>query len=116
MDLDLSSEHQLLRSTIRDFMEKEVAPVIEEHEREHKFLWRSFVGWARAAGSASRSRGRGRGRMDTLAYAIAIEEIGRLGLARADRRRPHVARLRASTSPEQGSRRTATSCRWPAAG
>ena len=37
MDLDLSSEHQLLRQTIRDFMEKEVAPVIEEHEREHRF-------------------------------------------------------------------------------
>src|SRR6476661_2459363 len=37
MDLDLSSEHQLLRSTIREFMEKEVAPVIDEHEREHRF-------------------------------------------------------------------------------
>ena len=37
MDLDLSPEHQLLRTTIRDFMVKEVAPVIDEHEREHKF-------------------------------------------------------------------------------
>ena len=37
MDLDLSPEHALLRSTIRAFMENEVAGVIDEHEREHRF-------------------------------------------------------------------------------
>ena len=37
MDLDLPAEHTLLRDTIRDFMLTEVAPVIEEHERERRF-------------------------------------------------------------------------------
>ena len=79
MDLDLPAEHQLLRSTIRDFMVKEVAPVIEEHEREHRFPVEVVkrlgeMGWLgipipEVEGGAG---------MDTLAYAIAVEEIGRV--------------------------------------
>jgi len=37
MDFDLSPEHDLLRKTIREFMVKEVAPVVDEHERERRF-------------------------------------------------------------------------------
>src|SRR6185436_11076526 len=79
MDLDLSSEHQLLRSTIRDFMEKEVAPVIEEHEREHRFpveVVRRLgeMGWL----GIPIPEDEGGAGMDTLAYAIAVEEIGRV--------------------------------------
>src|SRR5512144_3314602 len=79
MDFDLDSEHQLLRSTIRDFMEKEVAPVIEEHEREHKFpveVVRRLgeMGWL---GIPIPEDEGGTG-LDTLAYAIAVEEIGRV--------------------------------------
>jgi len=37
MDLDLAPEHNLLRSTVRDFMESEVAPVIDEHEKARRF-------------------------------------------------------------------------------
>jgi alkylation response protein AidB-like acyl-CoA dehydrogenase len=79
MDLDLSSEHQLLRSTIRDFMEKEVAPVIEEHEREHKFpvdvvKRLGEMGWL----GIPIPEDEGGAGMDTLAYAIAVEEIGRV--------------------------------------
>ena len=79
MDYDLSSEHQLLRSTIRDFMEKEVAPVIEEHERAHAFpveVVRRLgeMGWL----GIPIPEDEGGAGMDTLAYAIAIEEIGRV--------------------------------------
>ena len=79
MDLDLSSEHQLLRQTIRDFMEKEVAPVIEEHEREHKFPVEVVkrlgeMGWL----GIPIPEDEGGAGMDTLAYAIAVEEIGRV--------------------------------------
>jgi alkylation response protein AidB-like acyl-CoA dehydrogenase len=79
MDLDLSSEHQLLRSTIRDFMEKEVAPVIEEHEREHTFPVAVVkrlgeMGWL----GIPIPEDEGGAGMDTLAYAIAVEEIGRV--------------------------------------
>jgi alkylation response protein AidB-like acyl-CoA dehydrogenase len=79
MDLDLSAEHQLLRSTIRDFMVKEVAPVVEEAEREHRFpveVVRRLgeMGWL----GIPIPEDEGGAGMDTLAYAIAVEEIGRV--------------------------------------
>jgi alkylation response protein AidB-like acyl-CoA dehydrogenase len=79
VDLDLSSEHQLLRSTIRDFMVAEVAPVVDEHEREHRFpveVVRRLgeMGWL----GIPIPEDEGGAGMDTLAYAIAIEEIGRV--------------------------------------
>src|SRR3954452_17227729 len=79
MDLDLSSEHQLLRSTIRDFMTREVAPVIEQHEREHRFpveIVRQLgeMGWL---GIPIPEDEGGTG-LDYLAYAIAVEEISRV--------------------------------------
>ena len=57
MDLDLSAEHQLLRTTICDFMENEVGPVVEEHEREHKFpvdVVRRLSGAAESGGDVRR--------------------------------------------------------------
>ncbi len=79
MDLDLSAEHALLRSTIRDFMEAEVAPVIDEHEKAHRFpadIVRGLgeMGWL---GIPVPEEDGGAG-MDTLAYAIAVEEISRV--------------------------------------
>jgi len=79
MDLDLSPEHQLLRSTIRDFMENEVAPVIDQHEREHRFpveVVRRLgeMGWL----GIPIPEDEGGAGMDTLAYAIAVEEISRV--------------------------------------
>jgi alkylation response protein AidB-like acyl-CoA dehydrogenase len=79
VDLELSSEHRLLQQTIREFMVDEVAPVVDEHERAHRFpadVVRRVggMGWlgipiAEADGGAG---------LDTLAYAIAIEEISRV--------------------------------------
>ncbi len=79
MDLDLAPEHTLLRDTVRDFMLAEAAPVIEDHERERRFpaeIVRRIgeLGWLgipipEAHGGAG---------LDTLAYAIAIEEISRV--------------------------------------
>jgi alkylation response protein AidB-like acyl-CoA dehydrogenase len=79
VDLDLPAEHQLLRRTVRDFMEDEVAPVVDEHERERRFpadVVRKVgeMGWL---GIPVPEEWGGAG-MDTLAYAIAIEEIGRV--------------------------------------
>ena len=79
MDLDLPSEHQLLRSTIRDFMAREVAPVIDEHERDHRFpveIVRRLgeLGWL----GIPIPEDEGGSGLDTLAYAIAVEEIGRV--------------------------------------
>ena len=79
MDFDLSPDHVLLRDTIRDFMETEVAPVVDEHERARRFpadIVRRIgeMGWL---GINVPERWGGAG-MDTLSYALAIEEIGRV--------------------------------------
>ena len=79
MDYDLSPEHALLRETVRAFMTEEVAPVVDVHERERRFpvdVVRRLgeMGWL---GIPVEERWGGAG-MDTLAYAIAIEEIGRV--------------------------------------
>ena len=79
MDLDLSPEHLLLRETIRDFMVTEVAPVIDAHERTRRFPSEIVkrigeLGWL---GIPIPEHEGGAG-LDTLAYAIAIEEIGRV--------------------------------------
>jgi alkylation response protein AidB-like acyl-CoA dehydrogenase len=79
MDLDLSPDHVLLRDTIREFMETEVAPVVDDHERARRFPTEivariAAMGWL---GINVPERWGGAG-MDTLAYAIAVEEIGRV--------------------------------------
>jgi alkylation response protein AidB-like acyl-CoA dehydrogenase len=79
MDFDLSPEHDLLRRTIRDFMVKEVAPVVDEHERERRFPVEIVnrlgeMGWL----GIPIPEDEGGAGLDTLAYAIAIEEIGRV--------------------------------------
>ncbi|MEO6206973.1 MAG: acyl-CoA dehydrogenase family protein, partial [Candidatus Limnocylindrales bacterium] len=79
MDLDLSADHRLLRDTIRAFMLAEVAPVIDEHERERRFpseIVRRIgeLGWL----GIPIPEDEGGAGLDTLAYAIAIEEIGRV--------------------------------------
>jgi alkylation response protein AidB-like acyl-CoA dehydrogenase len=79
MDLDLAPEHELLRTTIREFMLREVAPVVDEHERERRFpvdVVRRLgeMGWL---GIPIPEDDGGAG-LDTLAYAIAVEEIGRV--------------------------------------
>src|SRR3712207_5430276 len=109
MDFDLPSEHQLLRSTIRDFMEKEVAPVIEEHEREHRFpadVVRRLgeMGWL----GIPIPEDEGGAGMDTLAYAIAVEEIGRvwgsLGLIVAAHTSLGCGPIHLAGTPEQKER------------
>jgi alkylation response protein AidB-like acyl-CoA dehydrogenase len=79
MDLDLSPEHVLLRDTVREFMETEVAPIVEEHERERRFptdIVRRIgeLGWL----GIPIPEDEGGAGLDTLAYAIAIEEISRV--------------------------------------
>jgi len=79
MDLDLSPEHVLLRDTVRDFMVTEVAPVVEEHERERRFpidIVKRIgeLGWL----GIPIPEDEGGAGLDTLAYAIAVEEIGRV--------------------------------------
>ena len=109
MDLDLSAEHSLLRQTIRDFMVKEVEPVVDEHERARRFpvdivKRLGEMGWL----GIPIPEDEGGSGLDTLAYAIAIEEIGRvwgsLGLIVAAHTSLGCGPLHLAGTPEQKER------------
>jgi alkylation response protein AidB-like acyl-CoA dehydrogenase len=109
MDFDLSPEHGLLRQTIRDFMVKEVEPIVDEHERSRRFpvdIVRRLgeMGWL----GIPIPEDEGGAGLDTLAYAIAIEEIGRvwgsLGLIVAAHTSLGCGPLHLAGSPEQKER------------
>ncbi|MDQ3938670.1 MAG: acyl-CoA dehydrogenase family protein [Chloroflexota bacterium] len=79
MDFDLSPEHELLRRTIRDFAAREIEPQIEDHERERRFPADivAMLGPMGLLGIPIPEEYGGAG-LDTLAYAIAIEELARV--------------------------------------
>ena len=79
MDFDLSDDHQLIRSTVREFAEGEIAPVAEELDREKRFPYAIVrqLGDLNLMGLPYPERYGGAGG-DTLAYALAVEELTRV--------------------------------------
>jgi short-chain 2-methylacyl-CoA dehydrogenase len=79
VDFELSDEHRLIQSTVRDFAVQEVAPVAEELDREKRFPY-EIVAKLGALGLMGipfpQEYGGGGG--DTLAYALAVEELTRV--------------------------------------
>src|SRR5215471_16900789 len=78
MDLELSPEQKLIRDTARDFATKHIAPAAAEIDRSHRFP-REIVarlGELGLLGVAVPERWGGAG-MDTVSYALALEEISR---------------------------------------
>ena len=79
MDFDLSDDHRLIRSTVRDFAVQEIAPVAEELDREKRFpyeLVRKLGDLGLMGIPFPEEYGGGGG--DTLAYALAVEELTRV--------------------------------------
>jgi short-chain 2-methylacyl-CoA dehydrogenase len=79
MDFDLSDDHQLIRSTVREFAEGEIAPVAEELDRAKRFPYEIVrqLGDLNLMGLPFPERYGGAGG-DTLAYALAVEELTRV--------------------------------------
>jgi short-chain 2-methylacyl-CoA dehydrogenase len=79
VDLDLSQEHELVRSTVREFATERVAPVAEELDRESRFPY-GLVAELAELGLMGMPipEEYGGGGADTLSYAIAIEELTRV--------------------------------------
>jgi alkylation response protein AidB-like acyl-CoA dehydrogenase len=79
MDFDLSDDHELIRRTVRDFAEGEVAPVAEALDREKRFPYEivAKLGELGLMGIPFPEEYGGAG-ADTLAYAIAVEELTRV--------------------------------------
>ncbi|HEX8752780.1 MAG TPA: acyl-CoA dehydrogenase family protein [Solirubrobacterales bacterium] len=79
MDFLLSDEHRLIQNTVRDFAQQEVAPVAEELDREKRFPYEivAKLGDLGLMGIPfPQEYGGGGG--DSLAYAIAVEELTRV--------------------------------------
>jgi len=79
VDFDLSPEHELLRRTIRDFAAREIEGQVDEHEAERRFPTDivAELGQMGLLGIPFPEEEGGAG-LDTLAYAIAIEELARV--------------------------------------
>jgi alkylation response protein AidB-like acyl-CoA dehydrogenase len=79
VDLDLTQEHELVRSTVREFAEQRVAPVAEELDRESRFPYELVAELAELGlmGMPVPEEYGGAG-TDTVSYAIAIEELTRV--------------------------------------
>ncbi|HVR06381.1 MAG TPA: acyl-CoA dehydrogenase family protein [Solirubrobacteraceae bacterium] len=79
MDFDLSPDHELIRRTVREFAQGEVAPVAEQLDRTKTFPY-EIVAKLGALGLMGipfpQEYGGGGG--DTLAYALAVEELTRV--------------------------------------
>jgi short/branched chain acyl-CoA dehydrogenase len=79
MNFDLPDDHELIRRTVRDFAEQEVAPVAEELDRTKSFPY-AIVKQLGDLGLMGipfpEEYGGGGG--DSLAYAIAVEELTRV--------------------------------------
>jgi short-chain 2-methylacyl-CoA dehydrogenase len=79
MDFDLGDEHRLIQRTVREFAIQEVAPVAEELDREKRFPYEivAKLGELGLMGIPfPQEYGGGGG--DSLAYALAVEELTRV--------------------------------------
>jgi alkylation response protein AidB-like acyl-CoA dehydrogenase len=79
MDFNLSDDHRLIQSTVRDFARGEVAPVAEELDRTKSFPYEIVekLGKLNLMGIPFPEE-YGGGGGDTLAYALAVEELTRI--------------------------------------
>jgi alkylation response protein AidB-like acyl-CoA dehydrogenase len=79
MLFDLSDDHRLIQETVRDFAQNEVAPVAEELDREKRFPYEivAKLGELGLMGIPFPEEYGGAGG-DSLAYALAVEELTRV--------------------------------------
>jgi short/branched chain acyl-CoA dehydrogenase len=79
MEFDLPDQHRLLQRTVREFAEQEIAPVAEELDRAHAFPYEIVrrLGELDLMGIPFPEEYGGAG-ADSLAYALAVEELARV--------------------------------------
>jgi alkylation response protein AidB-like acyl-CoA dehydrogenase len=79
VNFDPTPEHELIRSTVREFAESRIAPVAEELDREHRFPY-DLVAELAELGVMGMTipEEYGGGGADTVSYAIAVEELTRI--------------------------------------
>ncbi|SFL11189.1 Acyl-CoA dehydrogenase [Halogranum rubrum] len=79
MDFELPAEHRMIRDTVREFCEEEIAPVAQEFEDEHQFpadVFGQLADLDMMGVPISEEYGGLGG--DQLMYALVTEELGRV--------------------------------------
>src|SRR2546421_12866372 len=78
MEFDLADHHKMLRETVREFAEHEIAPVAEELDRTKRFPYEIVrrLGELDLMGIPFPQEYGGAGG-DSLAYALAVGGVGR---------------------------------------
>jgi alkylation response protein AidB-like acyl-CoA dehydrogenase len=83
MDFQLTQEQRMLRQTVREFAEAEIAPLVEEYEAEARFprpvilrLWREL-----GLGGMSCSEEYGGLGLDPVSFVVVVEELARVWAA-----------------------------------
>lgn len=79
MNFELNDEQQMIRKLVRDFAEKEIAPIAQEMDKSGQFPWEIIrkMGKLGLMGLPFSEKYGGAG-ADTISYAIAVEEISRV--------------------------------------
>lgn len=79
MNFDLPDEHRMMRDTVREFCEKEISPLAQEIEDEHRFPAEVFdeLGTLDVMGVPISEEYGGLGG-DQLMYSLVTEELGRV--------------------------------------
>ncbi len=79
MDFDLAPEHEMIRQSVREFSEKEIRPVASHVDRTGEFPKATVAKMAALGllGMAIPQEYEGAG-LDTMALAVAIEEVARV--------------------------------------
>ena len=79
MNLDLGEDRELLRRTVREFAEARIAPVAAELDREHRFPYDIVAGLAElGVMGIPIPEDHGGAGLDTLSYALVVEELARV--------------------------------------
>jgi glutaryl-CoA dehydrogenase (non-decarboxylating) len=80
VDFSLSEEHELLRDSVRDFIEREVAPIVSKYDKQQKSLYKKILpkmGELGILGVCFPEKYGGSG-LDYFALAIVCEELERI--------------------------------------
>src|SRR5210317_562340 len=79
MDFSLSTDHEILRDSVRSFAEKEIKPVARELDEKEEFSYETMQKMAELGLFGVFVSGEYGGQeMDYLSYIIAVEEIARI--------------------------------------
>ena len=82
MDFELTEEQKMLQTTIRDFLEKEIAPIVDERDRQGSFTREEVIGYIKKMMplgfyNLPEELG-GEERMDAITGALGGEELARV--------------------------------------